>query len=102
MKFVVRSSCSCESTRMSRTATDDVGAASSSSSSCMTTSENNSSSKKREEAAAVSVVTDLGVYSSTCGYCKSASRTSVTQGLHFCAPAIQNDFFVIFCTLGLE
>jgi arginine-tRNA-protein transferase len=81
VKFVVRSSCSCASTRMSRTAADDVGAASSSSSSCMTTSENNSSSKKGEEAAAVSVVTDLGVYSSTCGYCKSASRTSVTQGL---------------------
>jgi hypothetical protein len=88
VKFVVRSSCSCASTSMSRTAADDVGAPSSSSSSCMTTSENNLSSKKREEATAVSVVTDLGVYSSTCGYCKSASRTSVSEGLHFCTPAI--------------
>jgi len=36
---------------------------------------------KSKRESAVSEVAHLGAYRSTCGYCKSTSRTSVAQGV---------------------
>lgn len=52
-----------------------------------------------------SIVEDQGVYTSSCGYCKSSSRTSVAQGMHLSSCSVLVNLFysvLSFVSLSLH
>ncbi|CAM6106267.1 unnamed protein product [Calypogeia fissa] len=78
-------SSSATTTTMSSSTTTTTSAAGASSSSggggAGRSSSSSSWTRDQQQQRGMSVVEDQGVYSSTCGYCKASSRSSVAQGL---------------------